>query len=114
MSGGATGISAHLARCLVPFMPRLVFLGRTPLVPGIHPAKPLPEPSPSEAFRSSPRASEIARTLAELRSSGIDATYHTCDVTDPEAVRAIMGEVASRYGKIDGIIHGAGVLRDGR
>jgi hypothetical protein len=28
-------------------------------------------------------------------------------------VRAIMGEVASRYGKIDGIIHGAGVLRDG-
>jgi hypothetical protein len=34
-------------------------------------------------------------------------------VTDPEAVRAIMGEVASRYGRIDGIIHGAGVLRDG-
>jgi hypothetical protein len=48
-----------------------------------------------------------------LHSSGIEATYHTCDVTDPEAVRAIMGEVASRYGKIDGIIHGAGVLRDG-
>ena len=24
-----------------------------------------------------------------------------------------MGEVASRYGRIDGIIHGAGVLRDG-
>ncbi len=34
-------------------------------------------------------------------------------MTDPEAVRAVMGEVASRYGKIDGIIHGAGVLRDG-
>ena len=28
MSGGATGISAHLARCLVPFTPRLVFLGQ--------------------------------------------------------------------------------------
>ncbi|MDQ1335326.1 MAG: hypothetical protein QG552_2276, partial [Thermodesulfobacteriota bacterium] len=36
MSGGATGISAHLARCLVPFTPRLVFLGRTHLHPGIH------------------------------------------------------------------------------
>jgi hypothetical protein len=133
-------------------MPRLVFLGRTPLNPGIHPAKPSPEHSPSEAFtplekaadrrvggvdiiadgglmpppaqtvggqRSltgftfDHRASEIARTLADLHSSGIDATYHTCDVTDPEAVRAIIGEVASRYGKIDGIIHGAGVLRDG-
>jgi hypothetical protein len=48
-----------------------------------------------------------------LHSAGIEATYHTCDVTDPEAVRAIMGEVEARYGKIDGIIHGAGVLRDG-
>ena len=95
MSGGATGISAHLARSLVPFMPRLVFLGRTSLDSGID------------------RAAEIARTLAELHSSGIEATYHTCDVTDPEAVRAIMGEVVSRYGRIDGIIHGAGVLRDG-
>jgi NAD(P)-dependent dehydrogenase (short-subunit alcohol dehydrogenase family) len=159
MSGGATGISAHLARCLVPFTPRLVFLGRTPPDPSINPAKPHPEhsssegftkeftskapspsPSPSrgEGYNISPplrggdegegdvcgftndristfdhRASEIARTLADLHSLGIEATYHTCDVTDPEAVRAIMSEVASRYGKIDGIIHGAGVLRDG-
>jgi malonyl CoA-acyl carrier protein transacylase len=113
MSGGATGISAHLARCLVPFRPRLVFLGRTHLDPDIHPAKPRPEHSASEAVPLDPRASEIARTLADLRSSGIEATYHTCDVTDPEAVRAIMDEVASRYGKIDGIIHGAGVLMDG-
>jgi malonyl CoA-acyl carrier protein transacylase len=95
MSGGATGISAHLAHSLVPFMPRLVFLGRTPLDSGID------------------RASEIARTLADLHSLGIEATYHTCDVTDPEAVRAVMGTVASHYGRIDGIIHGAGVLRDG-
>ena len=113
MSGGATGISAHLARCLVPFTPRLVFLGRTPLDPGIDPAKPHSQHSSSEAFPFDHRASEIARTLADLHSSGIEATYHTCDVTDPEAVRAVMGEVADRYGRIDGIIHGAGVLRDG-
>jgi malonyl CoA-acyl carrier protein transacylase len=152
MSGGATGISAHLARCLVPFKPRLVFLGRTPLDPDINSSKPHPEHSSSEAFNPSEkaterkvggvdiiadgdllppsaqtvggqrslkgftfdhRASEIARTLADLHAAGIEATYLTCDVTDPESVRAIMGEVASRYGKIDGIIHGAGVLRDG-
>ncbi|MCG6535567.1 MAG: SDR family oxidoreductase, partial [Syntrophales bacterium LBB04] len=113
MSGGATGISAHLARCLVPFMPRLVFLGRTLPDPGINPAKPHPEHPSSEGFTFNHRASEITRTLADLHSSGIDATYLTCDVTDPEAVRAIMDEVVSRYGKIDGIIHGAGVLRDG-
>jgi len=51
--------------------------------------------------------------LADLHASGMEATYHTCDVTDPDAVHAIMGEVVSRYGRIDGIIHGAGVLRDG-
>ncbi len=113
MSGGATGISAHLARCLVPFMPRLVFLGRTLLDPGLHPVKPRPELSSSESCPAEPRAREIARTLADLHSAGIEATYHTCDVTDPEAVCAILGEVVGRYGRIDGIIHGAGVLRDG-
>ena len=113
MSGGAAGISAHLARSLAPFRPRLVFLGRTPLIPGSNPVKPRSKPAPTETFTPDNRAVEMAQTLADLQAAGIEATYHTCDVTDPEAVRAILGEVASRYGKIDGIIHGAGVLRDG-
>lgn len=113
MSGGATGISAHLARGLAPFSPRLVFLGRTSLDPGVDLAKPQPEPSSSEPRPDESRAREIVQTLAELRVAGIEATYHTCDVTDPEAVRTVLGEVVSRYGRIDGIIHGAGVLRDG-
>ena len=113
MSGGASGISAHLARGLVPFRPRLVFLGRTSMDTAINSAKTASGPLLSESNTSGHRASEIAQTLADLHSLGIEATYHTCDVTDPEAVRAIMGEVVRRYGKIDGIIHGAGVLRDG-
>ena len=113
MSGGATGISAHLARGLVPFAPRLVFLGRTRLDPCAHPLEPHPEPSSSASAPDKSRAREIAQTLADLHASGIEATYLTCDVTDPEAVRVALGEVAGRYGRIDGIIHGAGVLRDG-
>ena len=113
MSGGATGISAHLARSLAPFKPRLVFLGRTSLDPGMNTVKPRPTHPPSESFAFEDRASEITRTLADLHSSGIEASYHTCDVADPEAVRAVMDEVAKRYGKVRGIIHGAGVLRDG-
>ena len=113
MSGGAAGITAHLARSLAPFRPRLVFLGRTPLNPGINPVQPGSKPAPAETFTADHRAVEMAQTLADLHAAGIEATYHTCDVTDPEAVRMILGEVASRYGKIDGIIHGAGVLRDG-
>ena len=113
MSGGATGISAHLARALAPFMPRLVFLGRTFLDPGVDLAKPRPVAASSETSAYDQRVWEIARTLADLHSAGLEASYHTCDVTDPEAVRATLGEVAKRYGRIDGIIHGAGVLRDG-
>jgi len=113
MSGGATGIGAHLARSLVPFKPRLVFLGRTPLDPGMNSALPRPTHPPSESFAFEDRALEITRTLADLHSSGIEATYHACDVTDPEAVRAVMDETTRRYGKIRGIIHGAGALRDG-
>jgi len=113
MSGGAAGITAHLARSLAPFRPRLVFLGRTPLSPGINPVQSLSKPAPAESFTGDHRAVEMAQTLADLHAAGIEATYRTCDVTDPEAVRTILGEVASRYGRIDGIIHGAGVLRDG-
>jgi NAD(P)-dependent dehydrogenase (short-subunit alcohol dehydrogenase family)/acyl carrier protein len=101
MSGGATGIGAHLARSLAPFHPRLVFLGRTSL----------PHP-PAGASGDGNKATEITRTLADLHAAGIEAFYHTCDVVDPEAVRAVLGEVVHRYGQIRGIIHGAGVLRD--
>ena len=101
MSGGATGIGVHLARSLAPFHPRLVFLGRTSL----------PDPSAGTSSDGN-KAAEIVRTLADLHAAGIEAFYHTCDVVDPEAVRAVLGEVVHRYGQIRGIIHGAGVLRD--
>ncbi|MFZ2156485.1 MAG: SDR family oxidoreductase, partial [Bradyrhizobium sp.] len=112
ISGGATGIGAHLARGLVPFTPRLAFLGRTRLDPSAHPLEPHREPSSSASAPDKSRACEIAHTLEDLHSSGIEAMYLSCDVTDLEAVRGALGEVVGRYGRIDGIIHGAGVLRD--
>jgi short-subunit dehydrogenase len=56
---------------------------------------------------------EIERNLADLHAAGIDATYQTCDVIDQKSVRTVMSGVLSRFGRIDVIIHGAGVLRDG-
>jgi malonyl CoA-acyl carrier protein transacylase len=113
IAGGGAGIGAHLARCLAPFMPRLILLGRTLIDLEIDPAKPLAEPASSGTVTMDPRALEITRTLADLHASGIEAAYHTCDVTDAGAVQAVLEEVIRRYGRIDGIIHSAGVLRDG-
>ncbi len=56
MSGGASGISAHLARGLAPFRPRIVFLGRTPLDAAIHSAKTAPGPLPSESNAIRPQS----------------------------------------------------------
>jgi len=113
ISGGASGISALLARSLAPFMPRLVFLGRTVLESGFDPETPRSGSANPELSAAGRRRSEIASTLAELRYIGIEASYHSCDVSDPEAVRTVLGAIVGRYGRIDGIIHGAGLLRDG-
>jgi polyketide synthase PksJ len=52
------------------------------------------------------------RTVEDLRLSGTDAAYFRCDVTDPEEVSLVVREIIERYGKIDGIVHGAGNFRD--
>ncbi len=113
IAGGAAGIGAHLARCLAPFMPRLILLGKTLLDPEMDPAKSFVEHAASGAVPMDSRALEIVQTLADLHASGIEAAYHTCDVTDAGAVQASLEEVIRRYGRIDGIIHSAGILRDG-
>jgi malonyl CoA-acyl carrier protein transacylase len=113
IAGGAAGIGSHLARCLAPFMPRLILLGRTLLDPGVDSAKSFAENVSSGAVPKDSRVLEIIRTLADLHASGVEAAYHTCDITDAGAVQAALEEVIHCYGKIDGIIHSAGILRDG-
>ncbi|MBO2455813.1 SDR family NAD(P)-dependent oxidoreductase [Actinomadura barringtoniae] len=53
-------------------------------------------------------AREIRATLAELPG----ATYHVADVRDAAAVRAVIDDVYARHGRLDGVIHGAGLLED--
>jgi NAD(P)-dependent dehydrogenase (short-subunit alcohol dehydrogenase family) len=38
--------------------------------------------------------------------------YHAADVTDPDAVRAVIQDIRERHGRLDGIVHGAGTLED--
>uniref|UniRef100_A0AAU2JYB4 SDR family NAD(P)-dependent oxidoreductase n=1 Tax=Streptomyces sp. NBC_00049 TaxID=2903617 RepID=A0AAU2JYB4_9ACTN len=56
---------------------------------------------------------EVRATLAGLAASAASVRYHCADVTDERAVRAVVADVRARHGRLDGIVHGAGILRDG-
>src|SRR5262249_4894501 len=55
------------------------------------------------------RQQEIAATLRQLREAGSEAVYLACDLADQAAVAAALGEIRRRLGRVDGVIHGAGV-----
>ncbi|MFJ4780065.1 SDR family NAD(P)-dependent oxidoreductase [Streptomyces sp. NPDC088762] len=56
---------------------------------------------------------EVRAALAALATVAASVRYHRADVTDEQAVRAVVADVRARHGRLDGIVHGAGVLRDG-
>jgi acyl transferase domain-containing protein/NAD(P)H-dependent flavin oxidoreductase YrpB (nitropropane dioxygenase family)/NAD(P)-dependent dehydrogenase (short-subunit alcohol dehydrogenase family)/acyl carrier protein len=55
---------------------------------------------------------EIRATLAELATLGTSVHYSAVDVRDPAAVSALVAGVYRRHGRLDGVVHGAGVLAD--
>ncbi|WP_019027445.1 type I polyketide synthase [Colwellia piezophila] len=59
---------------------------------------------------------EIAQTLKAIKAAGGQAQYAAADVTNSDSVTAAVTEISKNfgadYGKITGIIHGAGVLAD--
>ncbi|WP_146662513.1 SDR family NAD(P)-dependent oxidoreductase, partial [Enhygromyxa salina] len=90
ITGGAGGLGFTLARHLARRDgARLLLCGRSELDP------------------------EIAAKLAQLRALGASADYQRCDLRDPDAVAALVAACTSRGG-LDGILHCAGVLADGR
>jgi NAD(P)-dependent dehydrogenase (short-subunit alcohol dehydrogenase family) len=57
-------------------------------------------------------AREAAGTLAALAEAGSPVTYHQVDVRDAQALQAVVDSIYQRHGRLDGIVHGAGVLDD--
>jgi len=133
ISGGGRSITAHLVHALSPFGPRLVLLGRTVLDPSVDYERLLiahgsgavsvrnlaKERKPDlnnialETEVSSLMAGmEVTRNLRDLKRQGLEAIYHSCDVAESDQVTEVVTRVIERYGKIDGVIHGAGVVKD--
>jgi NAD(P)-dependent dehydrogenase (short-subunit alcohol dehydrogenase family) len=55
---------------------------------------------------------EVRGTLAELARTAASVRYHAVDVRDAAAVRVVVADVYARHGRLDGVVHGAGVLED--
>jgi NAD(P)-dependent dehydrogenase (short-subunit alcohol dehydrogenase family) len=135
LTGGAHGITSCIAVALAErFGCRLELVGRSPLPPetdpddppGVSAAPDLPslrralatkgtfrEPAAIEAACARIlTAREIRGTLSEIRRTGASATYHALDVRDADALRALIGSIYARHGRLDGVVHAAGVLED--
>jgi NAD(P)-dependent dehydrogenase (short-subunit alcohol dehydrogenase family) len=55
---------------------------------------------------------EIRATLAAIREAGGRAEYVALDVRDAEALTALLDRLQAAHGRIDGVIHGAGLIDD--
>ncbi|ULQ46383.1 SDR family NAD(P)-dependent oxidoreductase [Flagellatimonas centrodinii] len=133
-TGGARGITAELLESMaVPGM-RMVLLGRT-AEPADEPAALASLDTPSalrahllaeaRAAGRTPRpveidreisqlqaAREIRNNLARLRAAGCTVDYRPCDVRDGAAFRALIADLYTEHGRIDAVVHGAGVIED--
>jgi NAD(P)-dependent dehydrogenase (short-subunit alcohol dehydrogenase family) len=135
ITGGAYGITAEVAKALASGRHlRLALVGRS--------ARPEPEsastrnianaaelrqfligerraqnakvkPSEIEAdLKRILKEREIRRNLTALEQAGHELSYHAVDVSDHDAFARLIDDIYGRWGRIDGVIHGAGIVDD--
>lgn len=56
---------------------------------------------------------EMARKLERLRELGSEAVYILSDISDQQAAEQLIVSIRQRFKGLNGVIHSAGVLRDG-
>lgn len=131
LTGGARGITARLAVGLATtFGCSLELVGRSPvpdapedpeLASAVSAAElrqtliARGERTPATIEASVARllaAREIRSTLSALDDAGVKVAYHAVDVRDANALCGVVDSVYDRHGRLDGVIHGAGVIED--
>jgi polyketide synthase PksN len=53
------------------------------------------------------------RTLEKIRTLGAKVVYRQSDVSDADAVEVLVKSIVSDFGALNGVLHTAGILRDG-
>jgi acyl transferase domain-containing protein/NADP-dependent 3-hydroxy acid dehydrogenase YdfG len=57
---------------------------------------------------------EVSETLEALKAAGSDAIYINADSRDPASIGQALAKARQRFGRITGIMHGAGAIADRR
>ena len=70
--------------------------------------------NPVKAWQKLEKAIEIDQTLQACEQRSISATYHSVDVSDANAVQALLEQIRKIDGPIHGVIQGAGAGQDSR
>ncbi|WP_216215323.1 type I polyketide synthase [Amycolatopsis aidingensis] len=128
--GGARGITARFAGALALASGcRIELAGRTPWPPEQELPAELAEAGDAELRRAlaaegRPLAEvetqvrairaqrEVGRTMEAVRAAGGTAGYRPVDVRDGAAVRQLVKDVHTRYGRLDGVVYAAGIIDD--
>ncbi len=58
------------------------------------------------------KRNQILHTIASLEDTGARVDYHSMDLRDEERLRGLIAGLYKRYGRVDGVVHGAGLLED--
>ena len=138
VTGGSRGITAELAHEVARPGVRLIIVGRSSAVEAaagelaayaemdaMELRRVLTESALARGETSTPARIEAviqdelrrrrrAKNLDDYRQLGAEVEYHALDVRDAEAFGGLIEGLYERYGRIDAIIHGAGIVEDRR
>ncbi|MDR3615875.1 MAG: SDR family NAD(P)-dependent oxidoreductase [Candidatus Obscuribacterales bacterium] len=137
ITGGARGITAEIAKTLArEYKPTLVLIGRAKQ-PSAHEeehtrglttakdikaaimaqikkdGKPLSIVIVEKKYQSLLREREIRENIASITKLGGRVVYKSVDVLLADELTAAVAEVYTQFGRIDGVVHGAGIIEDG-
>ncbi len=136
ITGGARGITAEIARELATrYSPTLLLVGRSPLpdpeealatsglaepaalkaalIEQLRDTGPLVTPAQVDVlYTRLLREREIRRTVNDLQRAGAKVQYYSVDVRDDHAFEELIDRIYAAFGRLDAVIHGAGVIED--